>query len=143
LAARAYWPAEPEGLDAGTGLDWACALLLVTGLALASALVGGTLRVRWSWCDAAVVALMLLVGMSTAQAVNRRAAINLAWEQAAVGFAYLLIRNLPRTREESSALAGVIVATAVAVAAYGLYQVGVELPRDQARYLAHRDTYLR
>src|SRR5262245_66624268 len=49
VTARAYWPAEPEGLDAGSGLDWAFALLVLMGLALASALIGGTLRLRWAW----------------------------------------------------------------------------------------------
>src|SRR5436309_15786843 len=65
VTARAYWPSEPDlKAEAGSGLDWALAILLVTGVAVASALVGGRLRLRWSWTDAAVIALMFLVGIS-------------------------------------------------------------------------------
>src|SRR4051794_9741060 len=63
VTARAYWPSEPDLKgEAASGLDWALAMLLVLGLALASALVGGRLRLRWSWADAAVVALFLAIG---------------------------------------------------------------------------------
>ena len=144
VTARAYWPSEPDLKgEAGSGLDWSLAMLLVIGLGLASSLVGGRLRLRWSWTDAAVIALTFLVGLSASHAINRRPAINLAWEWAAVGLAYLLVRNLPRTRAESSVLTGALVATAVAVSVYGLYQVGVELPLMRARYLSHRAEALR
>ncbi len=79
--------------------------------------------------------LIVLVAASASHAVDRRPAINLAWEWVALGLIYLLLRNLPRTRDESSALAGILVATAFAVSAYGLYQVKVELPLLQAEYL--------
>jgi hypothetical protein len=129
LTARVFWPSEPDlRVDAGGGLFWVFALLIVAGLAIASALIGGTLRARWSWVDAAVIALVTLVAVSASQALDRRPAINLAWEWGAIGFAYVLVRNLPRTRGESVALAGALAATAVAVSIYGLYQVGFELP---------------
>jgi O-antigen ligase len=144
VTARAYWPSEPDlKAEAGSGLDWSLAMLLVLGLALASALVGGRLRVRWSWTDAAVIAFFFLVGLSASHAPGRRPAINLAWEWGAVGMAYVLVRNLPRTRAESSVLVGALVATAAAVSVYGLYQVGVELPAMRARYLSHRLEALR
>lgn len=110
----------------------------MAGLAAASALVGGKVRVRFSWADAAVLALVLLVGTSAAHAVDRRVAINLAWEWGGIGLAYLLVRNLPRTRGESTALAGALAATAVAVALYGLFQAGVEFPEMQRRFLANK-----
>jgi hypothetical protein len=75
-----------------------------------------------------VVALMVLVAFSARHALDRRPAINLAWEWIALGVAYLLLRNLPRTRGESSVIAGAMVATAFAVSVYGLYQSAVELP---------------
>jgi O-antigen ligase len=144
IVARALWPSEADyDVDAGTGLVWVLALLAVAGVALASALVGGTLRLRWSWTDAAVVALMVLVGVSAGHAADRRPAINLAWEWGALGFAYVLVRNLPRTRAESTALAGALAATAVAVSVFGLYQVGVELPQLQAEYRANPIAKLR
>ncbi len=74
--------------------------------------------------------------------LDRRPAINLAWEWVALGLIYLLLRNLPRTRDESSALAGVMVATAFAVSVYGLYQVKVELPLIRAEYLRNPQAIL-
>ena len=78
---------------------------------------------------------MVLVAVSASHALDRRPAINLAWEWVALGLIYLLLRNLPRTRDESSALAGIMVATAFAVSVYGLYQLTVELPLIRAEYL--------
>ena len=138
MTARAFGTSEPDlKLGAGRGLSWVLALLIVFGLALAGSFLNGRFRFRWSWTDAFVVALMFLVAVSATQAIDRRPALNLAWEWAAMGFAYVLLRNLPRTRNESSVLAGAIVATAFAVSCYGLYQVKVELPILQARFRAN------
>ena len=135
VTARAYTTSEPDlEHGAGAGLIWILALLIVAGLAIAAGLIGGRFRFRWSWADAAVVALMLLVAFSSRHALDRRPAINLAWEWIALGIAYVLLRNLPRTRAESSVLAGAMVATAFAVSVYGLYQVSVELPALQAQF---------
>lgn len=135
LTARAYWPSEPElREEAGRGLVWVLAVLVAAGIAALSPLVGGRFQFRFSWTDAAVVGLMLLVGLSTSEALDRRTAINLAWEWGGIGLVYLLLRNLPHDRRESSVLAGALVATAVAVSVYGLYQVPVELPRLRERF---------
>jgi hypothetical protein len=135
MVARAFWPSEPDLREgAGEGLPWVLTLLVVTGIALAASLVSGRLRFRWSWTDGCVLALTILVAASAAHAVDRRPAINLAWEWVALGVMYLLVRNLPRSRSESSVLAGALVATAVAVSAYGLYQANVELPLLQAEF---------
>ena len=140
IVARAYWPGEGvrNEEDSGAGLAWSLAVLLTAGLAALAALAGGRTRLRWSWADAAFYLLILLVGLSASRGAERRVAINLAWEWAGLGVAYFLVRNLPRTRGESSALAGALMATAVAVAAYGLYQNAVELPATRAFYLSHR-----
>ena len=135
MTARAYWPSEIDPSQAsGSGLVWVLAMLIVAGLWIASSLFGGRFRFRWSWTDAAVVALVFLVGLSSTRGLDRRLAINLAWEWAGLGFAYVLARNLPRTRGESTVLAGALVATAVAVSAYGLYQARVEIPQLQERF---------
>src|SRR5271166_5314575 len=135
MTARAYWPSEADPSQAsGSGLVWVVAMLIVAGLWIASSLFGGRFRFRWSWTDAAVVALMFLVGLSSTRGLDRRLAINLAWEWAGLGFAYVLARNLPRTRGESTVLAGALVATAVAVSAYGLFQDRVEIPQLRARF---------
>ena len=136
MVARAFWPSEPDlKAGAGGGLVWVFAILLVAGLALASSLVARRLTFRFSWADAAVVALVFLVALSARRAVDWRVGVNLAWEWVGLGTAYLLLRNLPRTRGESSALALALTATAGSVAVYGLYQVGVEIPELQADYL--------
>ncbi len=129
LTSRAFWPSEPDLREwENSGLSWVLILLGVCGVGLAGSLIGGRFRFRWSWTDAFVMALMGLVAVSAAHALDRRPAINLAWEWVAFAMAYMLLRCLPRNRAESTALAGILVATAVAVAAYGLYQVQVELP---------------
>ena len=138
IVARAYWPGDPDYRnDAGSGLFWVFAVIVVAGLGVAAWVVGGTLRFRFSWADAAFLALVALVGASASHAVDRRPAINLAWEWGAVGFVYVLARNLPRTRGESTVLVGAIAAAAVALSAYGLFQVGVELPEVQRKYRAN------
>jgi O-antigen ligase len=135
VTARAYWPSEIDPDKAsGSGLYWVLAIIMVSGLGVAAPLIGGRFRCRWSWTDAAVVVLMFLVGLSSVQGQERRLAINMAWEWAGLGFAYILARNLPRGRGESTVLAGALVATAVAVSAYGLFQARVELPRLQERF---------
>jgi O-antigen ligase len=135
VTARAYTWSEPDlEFGAGRGLSWVLALLVVAGVAIASGLIGGRFRFRWSWADVTVVALTVLVAFSSRHALDRRPAINLAWEWIALGVTYLLLRNLPRTRGESSVIAGAMVATAFAVSVYGLYQVGVELPALQAQF---------
>jgi O-antigen ligase len=144
VTARAYWPSEPDlRSGAGAGLGWVLAILVVAGIALGAPLIGGRFRFRLSWTDVAVVTLMFLVGLSSTRGLDQRAAINLAWEWAGLGFAYVLTRNLPRTRGESTALAGALVATAVAVSAYGLYQGKVEIPELQARFLRNPQEVLR
>ena len=141
FVARAYYPSE--GAASGTGLAWVLAVLATSGLAVASALFSGSTRLRWSWADAAVLALIVLVAASASNAADRRPAITMAWEWGALGLLYFLARNLPRTRGESQALAGAVVATAVAVAAYGLYQVPVEFAQLRAMYLRNPDGVLR
>jgi O-antigen ligase/tetratricopeptide (TPR) repeat protein len=86
--------------------------------------------------------LIGLVASSATHALDRRPAINLAWEWIALGMTYLLLRHLPRTRGESSALAAALVATAFAVSVYGLYQGGVELPQIRKEYEKNPDRFV-
>ena len=144
MVARTYWPSEPDYRnDAGAGMAWVFCLLLVAGIALAAGFVGGKLRLRFSWADVAVAALTLAVGISASHAIDRRPAINIAWEWGGMGLLYLLVRNLPRTRGESSALAGALAATAFALSIYAFYQVAVELPYEQLKFLRNEAEALR
>jgi hypothetical protein len=141
IVMRPYWPSEDAAT--GSGLPWVLATLVVAALAIIAGLLGGVARWRWSWADAAFLTLVFLVGLSATHADDRRGAINLAWEWAGIGVAYLLVRNLPRSRAETAAVAGALVATAVAVAAYGLYQGFVELPALKRAFLANAPKVLR
>ncbi len=136
MTARAYWPSEVDPSQAsGSGLLWTLAMhggrgaLDCLGLSWAagSGFAGRGPTPR-------VVALVFLVGLSSTHGLDRRLAINLAWEWAGLGFAYILARNLPRTRGESTVLAGALVATAVAVSAYGLSRRGSRCPHLKQRF---------
>ncbi|WP_165230887.1 O-antigen ligase family protein [Aquisphaera insulae] len=141
---RAYWPSEPDlSRGAGAGLAWVLAMLVAVGLAIAATLIGGRFRYRWSLVDAAVVALAALVGLSASRGLDHRPAINMAWEWGGVAMAYLLARNLPRSAGETRAILGVLVVSAVAVSAYGLYQTAVEMPALRRAYQKDRAPYLR
>ncbi|WP_152051275.1 O-antigen ligase family protein [Tautonia marina] len=135
VVARAYWPSEgTTEIETGAQLSWTFALLAVAALAVVGAMMERTLRFRFVWADLAILALIASVGVSASGALDRRVAINLAWQWVGVGFVYVLFRSLPRTRDESRSLAGVLAATAAAVSAYALYQVGVELPAFRAQF---------
>ncbi len=135
IVARAYWPSEGmTEIETGAQLPWTFALLAVTALAVVGAMMERTLRFRFGWADLALLALIAAVGVSASGALDRRVAINLAWQWVGVGGVYLLFRNLPRNRNESQALAGALAATAAAVSAYALYQVGIELPAFRAQF---------
>jgi hypothetical protein len=138
---RAYFPSEDA--ESGSGLVWVFAVLATTAIGLGSALFSGSLKLRWSWADGAVMVLVFLVAVSASHADDRRPAITMAWEWGSLGLLYLLVRNLPRNRVESSAIAGAVVATAVAVSAYGLYQLAVELPYLRDLFLRNPELVLR
>lgn len=138
IVARAYWPAEYGAEDkSGSGLWWALLMIVAAILAVTGMWLEGGLRIRRSWADVGVAALIVLVGISASHAAERRIAINFAWDWVGVGLGYFLVRNLPRSRAESSALAGALVATAVALSVYGLYQIAVEFPRDRTFFVTN------
>jgi hypothetical protein len=135
IAARGYWPSEPALRDgAAAGLEWDLAVFLVGAIALIPPLLTGRLFYRFSWVDVPVVALMGVVGVSARHAADWRIGVNLAWEWAAMGVAYILLRWLPRGRGESAALALGMMVTASAVGAYGIYQGVVEIPQLQEAF---------
>ncbi len=144
VVTRAYWYAEVhDEAESGIGLLWTLCLVVSFAIAATSAWLAGGLRLRRSWADLAVLALIGLVALSARWADERRVAINQAWDWVGVGLAYFLVRSLPRTRDESSAIAGALVATAVALAACGLYQVQVEHPQLRTFYTTHKPEALK
>ena len=102
--------------------------------------------VRVGWIDAAVLLLLLCFAASTLWAVRHgspRPAINVFWEWVGLGLCFLLARQLIDTQREVRALAAVMVALAVALAGYGLYQQAYEMPQTRALYRADPDAALR
>ena len=99
-----------------------------------SSLIGGRFRFRWSWTDAAVVALDV-----PGRAELDTRARSPAGDQSGLGVGRAGVRlragaEPAPTRGESTVLAGALVATAVAVSAYGLFQARVEIPQLKARF---------
>ena len=97
FVSRAYWPGEPDyRVDAGTGLIWVLALMVVAGIGLAAALTSGAFRFRWSWADVALVATIALIGASSSHAIDRRpfvllGAVSLTLVLALMGVAMLVV----------------------------------------------------
>lgn len=141
IAARAYFPGEDA--EQGSGSGWLLILLLTLVLAVVAAWLGGAVRLRWSWADAAVAGLIALIVLSVSQGAERRAALTMGWEWIGLGLAYLLLRCLPRNRDEASALAGILLATACAVSAAGFYQRLVEDPASRELYRRNPELALR
>ena len=129
MTARAFWPSEPDlKAGAGGGLTGSTSVSSAFGLALprtssaAAFATAGRGPMRWSsvsWAWSRPARSMRSIGgrRSTWPGSGSASVSFISW-----------YRNLPRTRDESSALAGVLVATAFAVSVYGLYQLTVELP---------------
>ncbi len=126
LVARAFWASEDAA--AGSGRTWIVAVLATAAIGVAGALASGAVRLRIAWTDAAFLTLTALVAFSSDHAADRRPALNMAWEWIALGVVYLMLRNLPRTAGESSAVVACFLATAVALSAYGLAQAAIEFP---------------
>lgn len=112
-------------------------------LGLAAAWLTGRVRARFSAADAAVAATVVLLACSIGRGADRRAAVTMGWEWIGLGLAYVLLRCLPRTPGESSALAGIFLATACALSATGFYQRFVEDPDTIAMYRKDPERALR
>ena len=136
FVARVLFPSESAARDG----DGQLAVMLWTLLAVAWAV--GTigqpkLRVRLGWTDLAVG---LLIGWHTLAALvavrngSPRPALNMLWEWVALGLAFFLVRQLFTQRREVRAAVAVMIALAVALSTYGLYQYFYELPATRAMF---------
>ncbi len=101
IASRPYWPSEDAAASI-PGLTWVLAVTITFAIAMVSSIVGGVVRLRFSWTDLAVVALAILVGVSAGRGVDHRASVNSAWNWTGVALLYVLARVLPRNRQETS-----------------------------------------
>ena len=135
IVARAYWPETVGGeADSLKDLGWVAGVGIAALLAIASAVLGGGCRLRASKADIAAYAFFGLVALSVGRGAEARLALNVGWEWVAVGVAYAAFRQLPRDASDARALAACLVATAVALSAYGFFQVAAIYPEAREAY---------
>jgi hypothetical protein len=143
--ARPLFPSE-SAAQHGDGLAMVMLWLALGIFWLLGAIGRPRFAFRFGWTDAAV---LLLIGWHTAAALwatrhgTPRPAVNMLWEWIALGLAFLLARQFIVTPREARAVAAVMVALAVAISGYGLYQYVYEMPQTRARYAADPDRAMR
>ncbi len=145
LVARPLYPSETPA-DTGDGLP-----LVMLWLALAVVWMLGLLGrrrfpVRFGLLDGLVVFLVgwhvgsALLGASRSHA---RPAVNMLWEWVGLGLVFVLVRQWAAGRREIRAIVAVMLALAVGLAGYGLFQCVYEFPRTRAAYQTDPEKALR
>ena len=104
---------------------------------------------EWGLLAAAVCVLISAESTST---LYKHPARLIAWEWLGFAVCFLLVRRVAATETQRNGLFAALLASAVSLSAYAVYQAAVELPRDQQRYaddpeelkraLAEQDVYL-
>ena len=92
---------------------------------------------RFTRIDAAVlavVALHMAAGIRGALVGHPRPAVNMIWEWVGLGMAFVLTRQVLDKACYLRAVAGVMIALAVGLAGFGVYQYAYELPATRAEY---------
>jgi hypothetical protein len=136
IAARLLVPAEAAVLG---GSLWITQLWFLAVVFWAwDAYRRGDYRLRFGAIDAAVwvVAAGHLVSACYVLQGNGegRAALNLMWEWLGLAFAFLLVRQVTRTKEDTSRFLVMLLAFAVVMGGYGIWQHYIEMPRLWRNY---------
>ncbi len=85
--------------------------------------------------EAALLVLVVLVFASAEAAARyKHPARLIAWEWVGLLLAFVVVRHLAARPEDGRGLYAALLAGAVSLSAYAVYQSAVELPRDQRRY---------
>jgi O-antigen ligase len=136
--ARSLFPSESAALY-GDGLPVVMLWLALAVVWLLGAVARRQFCSRFGWTDAAV---LLLIGLHTLAALwaathqSPRPAVNMLWEWTGLGLGFFLTRQLVVGDREARALTAAMIALAVGLSGYGLYQRKVEMPRAVAQYKA-------
>jgi cytochrome c-type biogenesis protein CcmH/NrfG len=144
LVARPLFPSEAAA--GGDGLSVVMLWLALGVFWLLGAIGRRKFSLRLAWADAAVLALVVWTTVSAFWAMRHgtpRLAVNMLWEWVGLGMCFFLARQFIVTARERRAVVAVMVALAVGISGYGLYQVVYELPQTQSRYAADPDRALR
>ncbi len=145
MVVRPLYPSESAGVE-GDGLP-VVMLWMVLGCAWAATVFWRRdAKVRFGWSEAAMLGLVGWHAVAALAAVRHgspRPAINMLWEWAAVAVGFFLARQVFVSRREIRCVTLVMVALAVALSSYGLYQYFYELPATRALYRQDPDEALR
>jgi len=145
LAARPLYPSETPA-DTGDGLP-----VVMLWLALAVVWMLGLLgRRQWTFrfglLDGLMVFLVVWTAISAmgwARVSHARPAVNMLWEWVGLGLVFLLVRQWAAGQREIRAILAVMLAVAVGLAGYGLFQCVYEFPQTRAIYYADPEKALR
>jgi len=145
VVARPLFPSESAALY-GDGMPMVMLWITLALFWLLGVIGRPKFSIRFGWIDAAV---LLLIGWHTLAALwavwhgSPRPAINMLWEWVGLGLCFLLARQFIVTAAEVRAIVAVMIALAVALAGYGLYQYFFELPATRAVYESDPDAAMR
>lgn len=140
MSARLLWPSEDAWQ--GTGLSW-CLWVILAALAFAAVrFKRPDFQMRLSLADVAVIVLVVLMIISSRQALDVRPATNMACEWAVIGLAYIIFRQVPRDPAQTSGILWSNMVMVTALACYGLFQTTVEYPAIREAYRANPERTL-
>ena len=145
LVARPLFPSESAAAK-GDGQIVVMLWLVLAATWLLGAIGRRTCEIRFGWVD---VAALLLIGLHTLSGIwaatefSPRPAVNMLWEWIGLGLVFFLGRQFIRNGHEARAVVAVMIALSVAMAGYGLYQYGVELPALRTAYSVDPDRAMR
>ena len=145
LVARPLFPSESAAAN-GDGLSIVMLWIALGVFWLLGAIGRPKFSLRLGWTDAAVLLLVVwttVAALWAARSGSPRPAVNMLWEWVGMGMCFFLARQFIVTPRERRAVAAVMVALAVGLSGYGLYQSSYELPQTRARYEANADRALR
>ena len=143
VVAQVVLPADSTAVLAGAGLPFVM-FWLALAAAWAVCLLGSRGgEIRFGWVDGCVALLVLwhtLSGLIAAGVFGEtgqhapRPAWNMTWQWVSFGVAFLLLRQLLSDARARRALLVVMVGMAVTQAAYGLWQMGWEIPEWKRQF---------
>lgn len=142
---RPLFPSESAAVY-GDGMTVVMLWIALAVFWLLGAIGRPVFELRFGWIDAAVLLLVAWCGVSAISVMWHgapRPAINMFWEWLGLGLAFLLARQFIATAMEARAVAAVMIAVAVSLAGYGLYQRVYEMPNSRAMYEADPDRAMR
>jgi hypothetical protein len=136
LVARPLFPSEDA--DTGSGLVLVALWGVVACLWVSAQAVRGRLRCFVHWIDVGPAILLGAIAVSAVRADTPRPAMNMACEWVGLILSYFLIRQLFRSPLSQRIAVFAMLAVAIALAAYGIYQVFWGFDAQRAEYARNR-----